>query len=359
MSSLLAAIRTRLVAPGPARTRRIALSSALPLASALPRAFAQALARALALLLVPLLYAAAQSAAPAPPAMPVLDSARLMRDISALAADSMEGRGIGTPGGERARRFLLGEIARIGLDIVGGGYSELFSAQNRAGGAIAGVNLAGVVIGSAHPERYIVVSAHYDHLGVRDGRTYNGADDNASGAAGLLALAGWFRAHRPQNSMLFVWFDGEEAGELGSKAFVASPPVPIGRIVANVNLDMVSRSEKGELWAAGASPWPVMKPLLESLAAIAPVRLREGHDAGADRDNWIDQSDQGSFNDRGIPFVYFGVEDHPDYHKPTDVVEHMEPGFYHRSVRTIAEFVRRLDLALDGVALVRARRPGS
>ena len=298
----------------------------------------------------------AQAVAPASSAIPVLDSARLMGDISVLAADSMEGRRIGTSGGARARNFLLGAIERIGLAKLGNGFPEPFAAQNRSGGEISGVNLVGVVTGSAHPDRYIVVSAHYDHLGVRDGRTYNGADDNASGAAGLLALAHWFKEHRPQNSMLFAWFDGEEGGMLGSKAFVASPPVPADRIVANVNLDMVSRNERGELWAAGAAPWPVMKPLLDGLAAIAPVKLLQGHDAGGGEDDWIHQSDQGAFHDRGIPFVYFGVEDHPDYHKPTDVVEQIQPGFYYGSVRTIAGFVRRLDLSLDDVALVRAGR---
>ena len=129
--------------------------------------------------------------------------------------------------------------------------------------------------------------------------------------------------------------------------------MPIERIVADVNLDMVSRNVKGELYASGASPFPVMKPLLDSIAAIAPVKLLLGHDTGVGESNWIQQSDQGPFDTKKIPFVYFGVEDHPDYHKPGDKVEHIEPGFYYRCVQTIAEFVRRLDLALDRVAVVR------
>ena len=210
-----------------------------------------------------------------------------------------------------------------------------------------------MIRGTKHADRYLVVSAHYDHLGVRNGVIYNGADDNASGTAAVLAMAQWFKSHPPENSVIFALFDGEETGLLGAKAFLEKPPVPIERIVANVNLDMVSRNVKGELYASGASPFPVMKPLLDSIAAIAPVKLLLGHDTGAGESNWIQQSDQGPFDTKKIPFVYFGVEDHPDYHKPGDRVEHIEPGFYYRCVQTIAEFVRRLDLALDRVATIR------
>jgi Zn-dependent M28 family amino/carboxypeptidase len=200
------------------------------------------------------------------------------------------------------------------------------------------------------------VSAHYDHLGAANDVIYNGADDNASGTAAVLAMAQWFKAHPPENSMIFALFDGEELGLLGAKAFVEKPPVPIERIIAIVNSDMVSRNVKGELYAAGTSVYPVMKPLLDSIAAVAPVKLLLGHDTGTGSSNWIQQSDQGPFATKKIPFVCFGVEDHPDYHSPGDRVEHIEPGFYYRSVRTIAELVRRLDLGLDRVALVRGAK---
>jgi hypothetical protein len=284
--------------------------------------------------------------------VPALDSARLISSISSLAADSMEGRRIGTPGSARARAFLLREFTRIGLTPVRDSFAAPFVAKARAA-ELNGVNLVGMIRGTTHADRYLVVSAHYDHLGVRNGVTYNGADDNASGTAAVLVMAQWFKAHPPQNSIIFALFDGEESGLLGAKAFLESPPVPIERIIANVNLDMVSRNVKGELYASGASPYPVMKPLLDSIAAVAPVKLILGHDTGSGQDNWIQQSDQGPFHARKIPFVYFGVEDHPDYHKPGDKVEHIEPGFYYRCVQTIAEFVRRLDLGLDRVAVLR------
>jgi len=287
-------------------------------------------------------------------AIPVLDSARLMSDLSALSADSMEGRRFGTPGGARARAYLLRAFARIGLQPPPGGFSLPFSAQSRTGADIGGVNLVGVVRGTVHADRYIVVSAHYDHLGLRNGELFNGADDNASGTAALLAIAAWTVAHPPQNSMLFAWFDGEESGLLGAKAFLRHPPVPLDRIVADVNLDMVGRSAAGELFAAGATPWPIMRPLLEGVADSALVKLRLGHDSGGGQDNWTNQSDHGVFHEHGIPFVYFGVEDHPDYHRATDRVERIPPSFYYRSARTIADFARRLDQSAEPVARARA-----
>jgi Zn-dependent M28 family amino/carboxypeptidase len=285
---------------------------------------------------------------------PVLDSARLMADISALAADSMEGRRIGTPGGARARAYLLRAFTRIGLAPVRDSFPAPFSTRTRSGTTLSGVNLAGVVRGTTHPDRYVVVSAHYDHLGMRGTEIFHGADDNASGTAGVLALAQWFKAHPPANSLLFVLFDGEESGDIGSEAFVDKPPVPLEQIIADVNLDMVSRNARGELYVAGATPNPVLKPLLDSTVAVSRVKLLLGHDTGAGQDNWIHQSDQGSFADKKIPFAYFGVEDHADYHRPTDVVERIDPGFFYRCVETVADFVVRLDRNLDRVAAERA-----
>lgn len=296
-------------------------------------------------LLAAVQFAGAQPARPAARAQsfPALDSARLIADISALAADSMEGRRIGTPGGARARAFLLREIARVGLTPLRDSFPSHFSAKARAG-QVDGVNLLGVIRGTKHAGRYLVLSAHYDHLGVRNGVIYNGADDNASGTAAVIIMAQYFKAHPPDNSIIFAFFDGEESGLLGAKEFVAHPPVPLDRIIADVNLDMVSRNVKGELYASGAAPNPAMKPLLDSIAAVAPVTLLLGHDSGIGENNWIQQSDQGPFATKKIPFVYFGVEDHPDYHKPGDKIGHIQPGFYFRCVQTIVEFVRRLDL---------------
>ncbi len=285
-------------------------------------------------------------------ALPVLDSARLLADLARLAHDSMGGRGAGTPENAKARAWLASEFQRIGLEPVAGRVTHDFvRPPRRAGGdSVRGANLLGVVRGRRDPSKVVVVSAHYDHVGTRNGEIFNGADDNASGTAAVLAMAAHFKAHPPEHTLLFALWDAEEVGLQGARAFVAAPPVPLASIVANVNLDMVSRNDKGELYAAGAHPYPQVRPILEALVPAAAVTLKLGHDSGGGQDDWTSQSDHGAFHAARIPFVYFGVEDHPDYHRPTDDVERIQPGFYYRAARTIAGFVVRLDAAVAGWA---------
>jgi hypothetical protein len=301
-----------------------------------------------ALVLVALAACApAQTAMPAAP-VTAIDSVQLMRDISVLAHDSMEGRLVGTPGAERAQRFLLRRYAEIGLQQFGGTHAHPFTFE-RQGQQIRGVNILGHVRGTQRPDRYIVITAHYDHLGIRNGEIYVGADDNASGTAGLLALAQYFAGNPPRHSIIFAALDAEEGGLRGARAFVANPPVAREAIVLNVNMDMVGRNERNELYVAGTHHYPQLLPFIQRVAANAEVRLIPGHDTpnpANPSDDWTMASDHAAFHEVGIPFLYFGVEDHPDYHRPTDRMEGIMPGFYNRAVRTVLSAVRLLDAEL-------------
>lgn len=299
--------------------------------------------------------------AAAPPVAAELEIEQLFLDVEVLAADSMEGRRSGTPGNERARRYLLDRFLEVGLRPLGSGYEHPFRFTSREGEALEGVNLVGYVEGRERPDRYIVVTAHYDHLGMRDGEIFNGADDNASGTAGLLALADWFRANPAAHSILFAAVDAEEMGLQGARALVADPPVPLESVSLNVNLDMISRNEADELYAAGTYHYPFLRPYLEEVAERAPVTLLFGHDSPdlPPGDDWTMLSDHGAFHEAGIPFVYFGVEDHPDYHRPTDTFENIEPDFFARAVRTIRDAVLELDRNLPGIAAEAERGAGA
>jgi Zn-dependent M28 family amino/carboxypeptidase len=249
----------------------------------------------------------------------------------------------------KARAFLAGELRRLGVDQVNGRYEHAFSMPRRnRPDSVHGVNVLGMVRGNEFPDRVIVVSAHFDHVAPRNGQIYNGADDNASGTATLLQLAAHFRRNAPRHTLVFAFFDAEEMGLLGARAFVTNPPMPLAQIAANVNMDMVARGDNGILWAVGTTPWPQMKPIVESLVPVAPVTLKMGFDTGTGRDNWTSLSDQGAFHAQGIPFVYFGVEDHADYHEPTDDPEKVNPAWFYASARTVAAFVTRLDAAVAG-----------
>jgi Zn-dependent M28 family amino/carboxypeptidase len=272
-----------------------------------------------------------------------------MAMVRVLAADSMEGRKLGTPGSARARRYLTQELHALGVAPLGKRFEHAFAAPKGNG---TGVNLLGLIPGTGPTRRYIVLSAHYDHLGIRNGEIFNGADDNASGTAAVLAIAGSIRRRPLSHSLIIALFDGEEEGLLGARAFVAAPPVPRAAIALNLNLDMVGHSEHGELWAAGGSRYPALLPVLEELQAKAPVRLLLGHDRPDvhGQDDWTNESDQGAFHAAGIPFVYFGVEDHKDYHRPSDDPPTLTPAFYAGAVSTILTALRRFDLRLSSRA---------
>lgn len=269
------------------------------------------------------------------------DSVALLRDLSVLSADSMEGRAVGTPGGLRARAFLSRALAEAGAQPLGASYAHPFDSP---GGR--GENLVAVVPGRL-TDSFIVLTAHFDHLGVRGGQIYNGADDNASGVAAVLEIVRRTVASPLRHTLVVALLDAEESGLRGARAFVSEPTVPLESIELNVNLDMVARTA-GLLWASGAHHTPALRPVLERVAAEAPLTLRLGHDrpGAAEGSDWTDASDHGPFHAAGIPFVYFGVEDHPDYHRPTDDFERVDPGEYVDSVRTILSALRALDSAL-------------
>jgi hypothetical protein len=288
-----------------------------------------------------------------------IDRGALIDGIRTLAHDSMEGRETGTPGGERARRYLVDRFDALGFATVDGVRTRSFTFTPRGGGEpVEGVNVLGLIPGTVHPDRYIVITAHYDHLGVRNGEIYNGADDNASGTSAIMALGRWLQSNRPRHSVILAALDAEEKGLQGARAFIADPPVPLSQVLMNVNLDMVSRNTADELYAAGTYHYPFLAPLVTEAAQRSRISLLMGHDRPdlPPGDDWTMSSDHGPFHQAGIPFLYFGVEDHPGYHNPMDVFEDITPEFYLEAVETILDMVLLLDRA--GERILEARSPG-
>ena len=270
----------------------------------------------------------------------------LMTSVSTLAAPAMEGRQTGAPGNAKARAWIIEQMRTAGLEPLGDTYQMPFTFE-RNGTRSEGVNLTGLCRGKgAKDNGAMILTAHYDHLGVRDGATYHGADDNASGVSVLLALARQCRQAPWTHDAVFVAFDAEEQGLQGARAFVAAPPIARERLALNINMDMVARGDKGELYVAGTHHRPALKPILQPIAARAPIKLLFGHDSGGGHEDWTTQSDHGAFHAAGIPFAYFGVEDHPDYHKPTDTADKINATFFYRAALTILDAVTALDRSL-------------
>ena len=305
------------------------------------------------------------------PAPARIDQAQVLGDVRTLAAPAMKGRAAGTPGGKAAREFLVARFAELQLEpAFGKSYEQPFRFVPfrglkfwrakfwQAQKPIDGVNVAGIVRGTVDPGHFLVVSAHFDHLGERGGKLFPGADDNASGTAAMLAAARWFKAHPPRHSILFVGFDAEERGLKGAEAFVDKPPVPLSQMLVDVNFDMLSRSKENEIFVTGLYANPQLAPMVDAARAQARPAMIYGPDHPRPfweiMEDWTDQSDQGAFNARGIPFLYLGVADHPGYHHPSDTFENIDQAFFLNVVASILDVVDALDV-VDGRKLREAR----
>ena len=163
------------------------------------------------------------------------------------------------------------------------------------------------------------------------GSTSGPTDDNASGVAAMLALARIVSAAPLRHAVVFVAFDAEELGLEGSKQFVKDEHLTPARVAIDVNLDMVSRNDRREIFATGTTPEPWLRPILDDVQRRSAVKILFGHDRSMTKgglgDDWTQQSDQGAFVDAGIDYLYFGVEDHADYHKPSDTADKVDPAF--------------------------------
>lgn len=190
----------------------------------------------------------------------------------------------------------------------------------------------------------MIVSAHYDHVGVRNGEVYNGADDNASGTSGLLAVADALAAYGPmQRSVLLLWVSGEEKGLWGSKVWTENPWLPAGCTpVLDVNIDMIGRTEEEELYITPSRSHEAFNVVAEAAYLLAP---REGFPELESQDEYWRRSDHMNFNDNlKIPVVFLSTGEHPDYHQPSDTPDKID---YAKTRRIVRLVVRLLDELQD------------
>ncbi len=280
-----------------------------------------------------------------------VDDKNLLKHIAYLSSDKLEGRKTGTSGNREARNYILEEFKRLGLESHYPDYQQKFAFENRREKRTIenAVNVIGYVPGKSS-RKLMVITAHYDHVGIgkpdaEGDSIYNGADDNASGTAALLVLADYFKKNTPEHGILFAALDGEEMGLQGAKALVNDFPFPLEEIVININMDMISRNEKGEIYASGTYYNPSLKAMLESASSGMKPKLMFGHDEpDSGPDNWTQSSDHGPFFNKSVPHIYFGVEDHQDYHKPSDEFSNIDQEFYVNAVNLIL----KCTIALDG-----------
>ncbi|MGN7204450.1 M28 family peptidase [Pedobacter sp. SAFR-022] len=278
----------------------------------------------------------------------------LLEDVKTLSSEAYQGRKTGTEGAAMARAYLKKRIAALGLSSFPAlsDFEQSFKAKERNGSSVDAKNVVAYLPGKS--SKIIVISGHYDHLGVINNEVYNGADDNASGVAALLNIAAHYKKEKPNHTLVFAFFDAGELDWQGSNYFVNHAPFDMSRVILNVNLDMISHNEKYELYAAGTFRHPQLRKYLTHTQPKVKIML--GHDNPEFTvDDWTNQSDQGAFNDKGIPFLYFGVEDHKDYHRASDEFENINQEFFIDASEAIFEIVDNLDKDRDIQSMFRQK----
>lgn len=291
---------------------------------------------------------------------------RVERLLSALSADSLEGRATASPGALAAARMIADELASYGVEPAGdrGFFQRVpFTRVIRrgreslalgsfdpddpsAGDVVAGRNVLGVIRGSdpSVADEAIVVGAHFDHLGIRqaaDGDSiYNGADDDASGVVAVLEAARSLAAGPPpRRTVVFALFTAEEIGLLGTRWYLDNPVVPLERTVAELQVEMIGRADSlvghGVLWLTGYERSTIGEFLAaRGVAVVADPR--------PDQD-FFRRSDNFMFAVRGIPahtLSSYGM--HEDYHRPSDEVERVDFDHMVAAVEAVVRSVRLL-----------------
>jgi hypothetical protein len=251
--------------------------------------------------------------------------------VKFLASDKLKGRGTGTEGEQKAASYITGLLDKMGSGVqpkgTSGFYQEItFKVKSNPHDTLPtverkGKNILAYIDNGA--EKTVVIGAHYDHLGMGEdhnsldanpkGKIHNGADDNASGAAGLLELVRYFNGNNRKEAFnfLFCWFTGEELGLYGSKKFCENPTIDLKTVNYMINLDMIGRlndsTKKLLVYGVGTSPSWI--PMLNNMQEYFSFK----YDSSG-----IGPSDHTSFYLKDLPVLFFFTGQHKDYHKPTD-----------------------------------------
>ncbi|VAW88376.1 PDZ domain [hydrothermal vent metagenome] len=265
---------------------------------------------------------------------PVFSEKRMMQDVSFLASEAMQGRGLGTPELDRAADYIANEFKKMGLQ-PGGDNNSFFQRWSEDVGAPLGntqlTNVIAVLPGS-NPQlagESLVISAHYDHLGLGwpdvhrgdEGKAHLGADDNASGVAVMLELARQVsKKWKPGRSIVFVAFTAEEAGLRGSQHYThAVSALPAHKAIAVLNLDTVGRVGAGPVTIFGTQSARELVHVIRGAGFVTGIQtqsITQNNKSGE-----LGFSDQKSFYDIGVPGVQFFGSVHSDFHRPTDTIE--------------------------------------
>ena len=255
------------------------------------------------------------------------------------ASDFFQGRETGTLGQQRAVQFLREFYEQNSIKAASGtdNYFQKMELTIK-GETVNTENVVAIIEGKTKPEEYIVISSHLDHIGLENGAINNGADDDGSGTVALLEIAQAFQAavdagEGPDRSIVFLHVSGEEKGLLGSKYYTNNPLYPLANTIANLNIDMVGRTDpkrtegrREYVYLIGSNRLSTDLHEISEAANKATLNLDLDYTYNAldDPNRFYFRSDHYNFAKNNIPVIFYFNGTHADYHKPTDTVEKIE-----------------------------------
>lgn len=266
----------------------------------------------------------------------------LKKNLYVIASDEMQGRDTGSPGQKKAGEYIIKFYKDLGISFpknLTSYYQKVPSSymNKRGGGNLPdSENILAFVEGSEKPKEIIVISAHYDHVGTKNGEVYNGADDDGSGTVAVMQIAKAFQKAKksgngPKRSILFLHVTGEEHGLFGSSYYSDNPVFPLANTVADLNIDMIGRDDianrgKNYVYVIGSE---MLSSELKTINEAANkktnnLELNYKYDDPKDPDRLYYRSDHYNFAKHGIPVAFFFDGIHEDYHKSTDDVEKID-----------------------------------
>jgi hypothetical protein len=278
-----------------------------------------------------------------------IDSNLIRKHVYTLASDAMEGRASGTAGIEKAAKYIENEFRKIGLSVFADleNYRQTFTFKNkRTQKDVTSCNIIGVLEGKSRKEEYVIVSAHYDHLGMQQegagDRIYNGANDDASGVAGVLALAKYYQEIGNERTLVFVAFTAEEMGLIGSTYF--GKGIDAEKFVAGINLEMIGKTPSfgpNTAWLTGFERSDfgtiIQQNLMGTGYQLFPDPYRNF--------NLFFRSDNASLARLGVPSHTFSttpIDVDPDYHKVSDAAETLNMTVITQTIQAVAKGIKSI-----------------
>lgn len=302
-----------------------------------------------------------------------IKSEELKKNLYVIASDEMEGRDTGSPGQKKAGEYIVNYYKSLGVTYpktLGSYYQKVPSSfmKKWGGGNLPdSENILAFIEGSQKPEEIIVISAHYDHVGMKNGVVYNGADDDGSGTVAVMQIAKAFQEAKkagkgPKRSILFLHVTGEEHGLFGSDYYSQNPVFPLANTVANLNIDMIGRDDpenrgKQYVYVIGSDMLSSELKVINEAANAKTVELdlNYKYDDPKDPNRLYYRSDHYNFAKNNIPVAFYFDGIHEDYHKPSDKPEKIDYPLLQK--RTQLVFTTAWDLANRDTRIIVGKKP--